>query len=117
MYAAGQTAGYSVDSLRQAATKSDLIATIARTAGSATWRLGAGNEDSVITCTGWLLGWLREKDGWVRAADGYTAGQTAGYGRTAIKSAAKDSPAVLKRGSSVATEWCLDPNYSEERSA
>ncbi|UZF54497.1 hypothetical protein LH935_17315 [Gordonia polyisoprenivorans] len=117
VYAAGQTAGYSVDSLRQAATKSDLIATIARTAGSATWRLGAGNEDSVITCTGWLLGWLREKDGWVRAADGYTAGQTAGYGRTAIKSAAKDSPAVLKRGSSVATEWCLDPNYSEERSA
>ncbi|MGX7696376.1 hypothetical protein [Gordonia polyisoprenivorans] len=117
VYAAGQTAGYSIDSLRQAATKSDLIATIARTAGSATWRLGAGNEDSVITCTGWLLGWLREQDGWVRAADGYTAGQAAGYGRTAIKSAAKDSPAVLKRGSSVATEWCLDPNHSEERSA
>lgn len=117
VYAAGQTAGYSIDSLRQAATKSDLIATIARTAGSATWRLGAGNEDSVITCTEWLLGWLRAQDGWVRAADGYTAGQAAGYGRTAIKSAAKDSPVVLKRGSSVATEWCLDPNYSEERSA
>lgn len=111
VYDAGQAAGHSLDSLRQAARKSDQIAVIDRRAHAAIWRLGAGGENTSVTAEQWLQNWLSAR-GWVKAADVYAAGLEAGYGRTGIKAAAGRS-AILKRGDSIATEWAVD-NTTEE---
>ncbi|WP_431840291.1 DUF3631 domain-containing protein [Gordonia hongkongensis] len=113
VYAAGTAAGPSIDALRQAARKSDLISVVERRSDRAIWRLGAGGEYAAISAAQWLADWLRGR-GWVKATDAYKAGAEAGKGRDAIKSAAQNSEHILKRGNSTLTEWSLDPNYEQE---
>ena len=114
VYAEGQAAGYKIDNLRQAASKSELIA-IARKlpAGGAVWNIGPGAQSTHMSCPDWLVSHLGERGGWISASEGIAAGEAAGYGRTAIKSASQ-ADYVLKRGSSIATEWRLDPTFDKE---
>lgn len=118
VYTAGQRAGFKLDNLRQAAKKSDLIAVEAMRGGCAVWRLGSGGGNNVVRCEQWLTEFLSGRESgdssrWVRAADVYAAGLEAGYGRDAVKSASR-AATILKRGSSVSTEWCLDPSHRQE---
>lgn len=118
VYTAGQRAGFKLDNLRQAAKKSDLIAVEAMRGGCAVWRLGSGGGNNVVHCEQWLTEFLSAGESgdsgrWVRAADVYAAGLEAGYGRDAVKSASR-AATILKRGSSVSTEWCLDPSHRQE---
>lgn len=113
VYIAGEAAGYKIDNLRQAAKSSELIAVTGHRGNTAVWRIGAGNTNTVVTCGQWLTAWIREQGEWVKASTAYEAGQRAGYGRTAVKSAAQNSPHILKRGQSVGTEWTIDPTHQE----
>ncbi|WP_367582170.1 AAA family ATPase [Tsukamurella tyrosinosolvens] len=110
VYAEGQAAGYRIDNLRQAASKSHLIA-IARKlpAGGAIWNIGQGAQSTAVPCSQWIVSWLQDRE-WVSAGEVIAAGEAAGYGRTAIKSASLAAH-VLKRGQSTLTEWRLDPEY------
>ncbi|SIR98545.1 hypothetical protein [Williamsia sterculiae] len=107
----GQAAGYKVDNIRRAIMDCDLIGTVARTKLSATYRFGNGGESTVVPCERWLIGWLHDRDAWVRAGEVKAAGETAGYHRATVKSAAQRNPAIEKRGSGVATEWRISPGH------
>ncbi|MYV28109.1 hypothetical protein GQ649_12895 [Rhodococcus sp. DSM 6344] len=112
VYDAGRAAGYKLDNLRQAAKSSDLISVAARKGSVTVWNLGAGGENTVVSAEEWLTGWLRSTGGWVKAADVYAAGLTAGYGRDTVKSASVRAE-VDKRGQSIATEWSVAPAVVE----
>lgn len=106
VYEAGQAAGYRIDALRQAAKSSELISVAARKGSVTVWNLGAGGQNTVVSAEEWLTGWLRSTGGWVKAADVYSAGLAAGYGRDTVKSASVRAE-VDKRGQSIATEWSV----------
>lgn len=112
VYGAGEALGYSVDSLRQAARKSDLVSVVERRSDRAIWRLGAGGKYAAISGAQWLVDWLRGR-GWVTAGEVYAAGVAAGYNRNTIKTAAL-ADHILKRGQSTHTQWALDPDYQKE---
>ena len=108
IYTAGMAAGYQIDALRQAVKKSELISVSARRGSVTVWTLGAGSGNHIVTCETWLTGWLHNREHpWVKAADAYTAGLEAGYGRDAVKAAGL-ALGVRKRGQSIATEWATD---------
>ncbi|MET9326074.1 AAA family ATPase [Tsukamurella sp. NPDC003166] len=108
VYAAGERAGWSISNLRKAASRSDLVAIAERRTDGYLWHIGEGVVDTVVSCEQWLTGYLSERGGWVPAGDAYTAGEAAGYGRTAVKSAAQRE-SIEKRGESILTEWRLAP--------
>lgn len=114
VYRLGEAAGWSIDNLRQCARKSTLVAVAGKHSdGSTTWALGEGAVSTHVPCSEWIVTFLREQDGWVPSTKAYAAGQAAGYGREAIKSASLAAH-ILKRGQSTLTEWSLDPAYGEE---
>ncbi|GAA1071965.1 AAA family ATPase [Tsukamurella spumae] len=114
IYSEGTAAGWSIDNLRQCARKSTLVAVAEKHSdGSTTWALGEGVQATHVSASQWLAAFLGERDDWVRSTEAYAAGQAAGYGRDAIKSASLAAH-VLKRGQSTLTEWSLDPTYERE---
>ncbi|MDV8022003.1 hypothetical protein [Rhodococcus sp. IEGM 1330] len=114
VYGAGCDAGFKIDNLRQAAKSSNLISVSGRRGGVAVWTLGAGGQNTIVSAERWLTDWLsNQSTSWVKAADAYSAGLAAGFQRDAIKSASISAP-VSKRGQSVATEWSLVRDASEQ---
>lgn len=116
VYTAGQDAGWNLQNLRKVASKSTLVGTAEkRAAGTTLWNIGEEATDTWISAPQWLLNFLRTRGGWVRASEVYTAAEADPNGpeRASLKAAARAGH-IQKRGSSIATEWRLDPSYEKE---
>ncbi|MHC9292497.1 hypothetical protein ACRCUN_08500 [Mycobacterium sp. LTG2003] len=124
VFAAGQAAGYSVDSLRSAASKHPGVKVIKRTPRTSVWDITGNRPTAFRPATEWVDSYIRHlpEGSTVMDRDDFrAAAEQAGYTWTAVRHAALDHERVesvpAEGDSAVKRTWILKPAAGSEDEA